>query len=163
MQESKSNSQLQILTEKYEQNIPLRGLVQLIPYVGGAIDLVLSDRGQKFRQQRLDGYLEALSSCVDNIQGKFIGMLNEAPEEVFDLLRSHLDEVDRSRDQERREQFANILLNQAHRRATWSEPETATRLLRSLTSLHISVLKEMCNAPACKDPFRYVSGVLQTC
>ncbi|MBS1983111.1 MAG: hypothetical protein JST16_02970 [Bdellovibrionales bacterium] len=153
MSSDSESSWMHELVAKYEESTSVRTLVQLIPYVGGALDLVLSSHGQKFRRARLESYLGAISAKIGKVEQDFTRMLNESPEEVYDLLRSHLEESDRTRDNERREQFANILLNQATRNTKWDEPETATRLLRTLTSLHVAILKDVCSAPICDAPF----------
>lgn len=145
--------EIQVLTEKYSGSTSIRALVQLIPYVGGALDLVLSEKGQHFRKERLEHYIANVADRMQGLEGQLAKLIGDFPEKIFDLLRSHLEEVDRSGDAERRKQFANILLNQASRLADWSESETATRLLKSLTTLHIHVLREICNAPICLEPF----------
>lgn len=149
----KGNQKLKQLSDKYGASVSVRALVQMIPYVGGALDLVLSEQGQKFRQQRIEDYIGTVAGRVEKVEKGFHQLITDYPEQVFDLLRTHLEECDKTRDAERRSYFANILLNQAERHADWSEPETATRLLRSLTGLHISVLREICNAPVCAEPF----------
>src|SRR5437762_3417633 len=94
----KENQKLKQLSEKYGGSVSVRALVQMIPYVGGALNLVLSEQGQKFRQQRIEDYIGIVAGRVEKVEKGFHQLITDYPEQVFDLLRTHLEECDKTRD-----------------------------------------------------------------
>lgn len=48
---------LQKFSEKYGDIAALRAIVQVIPYVGGSLDTLLTDSGQKMKWNRVEDFL----------------------------------------------------------------------------------------------------------
>lgn len=141
------------LSDKYGTQEWFRAVIQLIPYVGGSLDTLMASQGQKWREDRARHYMEQIALNVSGLEKKFDEMILKSPEQTYDLIRSHFEYVDRTRSEHKRKRFANILVNQVQRLAGWDEPDTATRLLNSLTDSHIAILKSICTAPKCPEPF----------
>ena len=141
------------LSDKYGQQTWVRALVQAIPYVGGSLDTLVSAQGQRLREERLNHYVSEIGENVRGLEEKFERLITNSGEETFDLFRSHIENVDRCRSANKRKRFANILLNQVERNANWEEPDTATRILNSITDTHVVILNAICNAKVCPKPF----------
>lgn len=141
------------ISEEYGNQTWVRAIIQAIPYVGGSLDTLISAQGQKWRDERVQHYVRELATNISGLQEKFNELVSKSPEETYDLIRSHIEHVDRTRSEIKRKRFANILLNQVDRYSDWDEPDTATRLLRNLTDLHIILLKDICSAPICDSPY----------
>ncbi len=154
MSEAEPNKSLATnISDKYGNQTWVRAVIQAIPYVGGSLDTLLSAQGQKWREERVQHYVEELATNISGLEQKFNDLVSKSSEETYDLIRSHIESVDRTRSELKRKRFANILLNQVERTTDWDEPDTATRLLRNLTDPHVMVLKAICSAPECEKPF----------
>jgi len=150
MSDKKIESVLSIASEKYVEIISLRASVQVIPYVGGALDTLLSGKGSKIQRQRIEQMLNNLSERLSKIE---LAQVIEPTEEFYDLSLSIFDGVAKSRSKEKRERFASILVNQVTKEADWDESEMAVRVLASLEDIHIQVLAIAQSAPVCTSPF----------
>lgn len=148
--ESHNKSLIINLSDKYGQQTWFRALIQAIPYAGGSLDTLISAKGQKWREERISYYISEFSKDIDSLNDKFEKIMSE---EFFDLFRSHIENVDKTRSKSKIKRFANLLLNQIERQANWDEPEIATRILNALTDSHVMILKSICSAPICIKPF----------
>ena len=103
------------LVEKYSENHKVRALVNLIPHIGGALDVLLSEKGAKWRGERLMKLLSELDSRIGNLENSSLieKIVNETKEseEFYDLLIQSLNSVIRTRHEEKISCYANILLN----------------------------------------------------
>ena len=102
------------LIEKYPDNFRLRTLINLIPNIGGALDILLSEKGNKWREKRLTEFLSKLESRItsleSNISIKAIEELSNS-EETYDLLIQSFNSVIKTRHSEKTSAYANILIN----------------------------------------------------
>lgn len=128
----------------YIEKTKLRASIQAIPYVGGSLDTLLSGQGTKYQSERLENFIKDLNKRLQRLEG-----LNtvEPTENLFDLMMQVFNEVVKTRSEEKRKCFANIVANQVVNECAWDEAETATRLLSDLTDLHIKILQETLKAP----------------
>lgn len=149
-----NKDKLQQIASGYEDSPKIRALIQTIPYIGGSIDVLITSQAPVFRYNRLEKYINSIAEYSRKNPEKIETLINRFPEEVFDLFRSHIEESDRTRDDVKRSMIANIFINQSNITKNWNEPETATRLLRHLTVDHIRLLKAICEAPVCIDPYQ---------
>jgi len=136
--------------EKYRDRISLRTAVQAIPYIGGALDTLLSGHAGKIQEARFQSFLEELDSRLHRLEN--IAEV-EPDEEFFDFMLNVFDGVLRSKSKEKRAHFASIVANQVKNKREWGEADTAIRLLMELSEIHVVVLREALNAPVCGPPF----------
>lgn len=141
---------LEKASSAYGEKTALRASIQVIPYVGGALDTLFSGKGAKIQQQRVDGFLRELDGRLRKIEG--IVEL-EPTEELLDLFINVLDGVVKTRSSVKQKSFASIVSNQISSAGNWEEAETATRLLKDLEEIHVRVLTFSMAAPICDSPF----------
>ena len=143
----------------YTDGFLLRAAVQLIPGIGGAMDTLLSGLGAKYQYEKLEHFIEELNERL-----QYIEELNpiEPTEPLYDLMMQVFSEVIKTRSEEKRKRFANLVANQIVYSRKWDEAETATRLLADLTDLHINLLLAALNAPECNGVFEGACIVMLT-
>jgi len=141
---------LEKASSAYCEETALRASIQVIPYVGGALDTLLSGKGAKFQHQRVEAFLEELDERLRKLEG-FTEL--EPTEELLDLFTNVLDGVVRTRSSVKHKYFASVVSNQVSSSENWEEAETATRLLKGLEEIHIRVLTFSMSAPVCNSPF----------
>jgi hypothetical protein len=134
----------------YSKKTALRATIQVIPYVGGALDTLFSGKDAKIQQQRVETFLSELDERLKKIEG--LTDL-EPTEELLDLFTSVLDGVVKTRSSAKQKYFASVVSNQVSSARNWEEAETATRLLKDLEEIHIRVLTFSISAPLCDSPF----------
>ena len=137
-------------TEKYSKATVLRAAIQVVPYVGGALDTLFSNCGSKIQQDRIKGFLDDLNLRLSKLENR---KELEVSEEFYDLALSVFEGVVKTRSQEKRSHFASIIANKIATDLPWEEAEVATRLLNSLDEIHIKLLLKAVKAPVCESPF----------
>jgi len=125
-------------SSSYLDNSNARALVQLIPYVGGSLDTLMSGSGTEIQKRRFESFLAETNSRLSRLEGEFDSSDNE---ELFDLFINMLDGVVKTRSKEKREYYSAILCNQLTVKDSWEEAEIATRILKEIDVIHIQVLK----------------------
>lgn len=96
------------LSEKYSGNSLIRGVVSIIPYVGGGLDILLSDKWNKFYQRRVDNMLEQLSNDLKDLENKIDEeYLNS--EDFLDIMYIVLTESIKTRLDDKRKIFSKII------------------------------------------------------
>ncbi len=127
----------------YYDKFPLRSAIQGIPGLGGALDTMLAGLGAKYQYKRLEDFIINLNKRLEHVEER----VNIEPSEpLFDLMMHTFDQVRRTRSEEKRKQFANLIANQVTRQCDWNDAETACRLLGDLTELHIETLSTFVHA-----------------
>lgn len=150
MSENKISKALVAASEKYIEKTSLRAAVQVIPYVGGALDTLMSGAGSDIQQQRISDFLQTLDARLQKIE---CANDVDSSEEFYDLALAAFEGAARARSKEKRDRFASIIVNKVSRESEWSESETAARILSSLEDVHIKVLVLAAKAPECTSPF----------
>lgn len=74
------------LIKQYSDNPYVRSIVQLIPNFGGAIDTLLCEKGNKWRQERMEIFLKTLNEKLENIIAKNT--------ELKEKIKSNIDSED---------------------------------------------------------------------
>jgi hypothetical protein len=137
-------------SEKYAETLSLRALIQVIPWVGGAVDTLLGGRGSRISQRRIEDFLRQLQERLQKVEK---ATTVEPSEEFFDLMMGAFDGVLRSRSELKRGQFATLIANQVRQHAPWEEAETALHVLSDLSDSHLRVLLAALNAEPCAGSF----------
>jgi hypothetical protein len=125
--------------ESYAESVSARAAIQLIPGVGGALDTIMAGYGSKIQQERLYALIDSISKRMSEVEGLVEDI--EPSEELFDLVRVAVEGSIRTRSEDKRQQFANIIANtMVSESKEWGEAETAMRLLNDLEDIHIGIL-----------------------
>ena len=102
------------LIEKYQGNYKLRALVSLVPNIGGALDILLSEKGSKWREKRLFDFLSKLETKIENLETDVsIKALTDLAnsEETYDLLIQAFNSIISTRHSQKISCYANVLIN----------------------------------------------------
>jgi len=101
------------ILEKYSNSPYLRAFVSLIPNIGGALDILLSEKGAKYREERLSNLLSHLDSRIEKLE-LASSQIEErfSNEEFYDLFIHAVESSLKTRHVAKQVAYANILLNQ---------------------------------------------------
>lgn len=138
------------VSEKYSETLTLRASMQVIPWIGGALDTLFASKGTKIYQKRIHDFLAQLNERLKIIES---AQQVEPTEEFFDLMVGALDGVLHSRSESKRKHFATLVANQVLHSAPWEEAETALQIVSELSDAHVSVLLAALNAEPCSGSF----------
>ncbi|MCE5190826.1 MAG: hypothetical protein LLG08_03575 [Actinomycetia bacterium] len=130
--------------DRYAELYALRAAVQVVPYVGGALDTLLAGGAAKIQMERVTDFLEQLADRLADVEGVAASLEDDA---FADLVLATLDSVARSRSSNKRARFAAILSRQVVESHSWDEAERAARLLADLEDVHLQVLGAVLAAP----------------
>lgn len=133
-------STLTKLSLQYSDAFVLRAAIQGIPVLGGSIDTILGEFGAKWQARRLKTFVEMLEERLTRLEAVLGKITIDPTEELYDFIMQTFDYVIRTRSEEKRQMFANIVANQVTKNDNWDEAEAASRLLNDLSELHIHVL-----------------------
>lgn len=132
------------LREKYAGTLLLRASVQAIPYIGGPLDTLLTGRATQIHLERVDKFSRELAERLIVIESAVTDLNDEG---FADLMLSTFEAVARTRSDEKRSRFAEIITNQLANPMPWEEPENAVRLLSGLEDIHIQIIAAALAAP----------------
>lgn len=136
---------------RYCDVFPLRAAIQSVPGLGSALDTMLAGRGAGYQFKRLEHFIGELDQRMKRIEElKAI----EPTEPLYDFMMQVFDEVTKTRSEEKRRRFANLVANQVVRANNWDEAETASRLLADLTEVHVRLLNVALTTPICDGVFK---------
>lgn len=153
MSDQRLPKKLEKLSSKYGDLTVVRALIQTIPYVGSPLDVLLSNGGQKWKMERIEHFLKELDLKMRNLKSTPKLQSIEKSEELFDLVHYSMEQVVKTRSQDKRRRFANIVQRQITEALHWDESESAARLLTDLTEVDVDVLRIIAGASSCGPPF----------
>jgi hypothetical protein len=129
--------------EKYSEYDVFRAGVQLIPYIGGPIDTILSGRASRIQLKRLEQFVLDLRSRLELVEIINADVLGD---EFADFMLTTLEKVWRARTVEKRRHFANVVSRQVIEAHSWDDADMALRLVSELENIHIDVLEVVLSA-----------------
>lgn len=138
------------LCQRYADHVVLRASVQAIPYIGGSLDTLLSGRAAQIHLERVEKFASDLAHRLAAVESATANLNDEA---FADLMLSTFEAVARTRSDQKRSRFAEIITNQVARPMLWEEPENAVRLLSDLEDIHIEIIVAALNAPTAEGAF----------
>ena len=150
-----SKELIQKAAEKYSETTSLRAAVQLIPYIGGTLDILIGGGGQKIQQRRIEHFISELDVRLKEIETSS----NPSDEELFDITLLALEQTVRTRSENKRARFAQIIAKQISTGGKFDAAETAIRLVGELDDIHIEILNAAFLAPLQPAPFDYLRVV----
>ncbi|PKA14316.1 hypothetical protein [Leptospira haakeii] len=135
----------------YANSPYFRALVQAIPHVGGSIDTILYEKGSLWKEERLEHFIKVFSQKIDNLN-----QLNEQTvrladskinsEDFHDLFMETIKSIITTKEKEKINLFANILLNYIESSDEGNEAGIYIQLLDSLSIDEIALLKKILNS-----------------
>lgn len=150
----REQSAIEAYSDGYEKSIVVRaGMIALFPVIGGIVDMLAVKPINAWRNERVTDFLMKLDSRLYGLEVEFQRMAGLNREALIDWFCFTIDSVGKHRSTEKRERFAQILKTQIENERSWDEVESVSRLVGELSDLHIAILKEVCSAPVCLDPF----------
>ncbi len=139
----------------YCDKFPLRAAIQIIPGLGSALDTMLAGLGADYQYKRLENFITCLTERLNRVEQ----LVNIEPSEpLFDFMLQTFDQVRRTRSEEKRKRFANLVTNVVQQ-CNWNEAETACRLLGDLPDINIKVLDLTLAIGHRKPPFQDIVKV----
>jgi hypothetical protein len=136
--------------EKYADATMLRAAMQLLPYIGGTLDTLIGGAGQKIQQRRMAHFLDELDKRLKNIEEPK-NLL--AQEDLYDLMVATFEQVVKTRSEEKRVRFAQLIANGIVTESTFENIEAALRLVGELDDIHIQILSVALQARGCIEVF----------
>lgn len=98
----------QDIIQKYEGNTVLRVIVNLIPYVGGSLDVALNKWSQ-IKQRRIDELMGAINEELEGIQDDLINKSYLESDEFYDLVYQIVNNALANRCPETRIAYAKVV------------------------------------------------------
>jgi DNA-binding ferritin-like protein (Dps family) len=136
------SEKLQLAAQAYSNNTILRAAVNIIPYIGGSLDVLISSKGYKVVQKRIESLLEQLQRDMSSVKENMIDHTFLESEEWFDLVLKALESAARTRDSEKIRMYSKILRNSViqDKHKTHS-PEDYLMVLAELTPREVQLAK----------------------
>lgn len=130
-------------SQVYGDQIVIRSLVNLIPSIGGALDLLLSSTGQNFIIRRIESLLRNLELELSQLHEEAINKDFLNSEQGFDLVVKAFNSASRTRQEEKLAFYARILKNSLDNSKEFEEdePEIFLSIVESLSVQELRVLK----------------------
>lgn len=139
----KATAAIDKAAEKYLEHDVFRAGVQLIPYIGGPIDTILSGRASRIQMERLEQFVLDLRSRLEAVE---VIHADVNGDEFTDFMLGVLEKVWRARTVEKRRYFADVVTRQVIDGHSWDDADMAIRLVAELESIHIEILLAVTSA-----------------
>ncbi|MEL6634392.1 MAG: hypothetical protein AAFQ83_23205 [Bacteroidota bacterium] len=129
---------LQKASSHYNEWYGLRSAVQLIPGVGGALDMLLSGRGANHEARHLRDLIEKLEKRLDGVEVK---VDSENPSaEFYEFSANVFRGAAKSASERKRSWYANIFTNQVTIGSEWDIANAYAALLNNLSETDVCIL-----------------------
>lgn len=156
--EEKAISFVTKASAEYCDKFPLRSTIQAIPLIGSSLDTMLAGLGANYQYKRLEDFIVNLNKRLNQVE-QLVDI--EPSEPFFDLMMHTFDQVRRTRSEEKRKRFANLIANQVVKQCDWDEAEIACRLLGDLSDMNIQVLNMALTICHRKGPFEDIAKSIE--
>lgn len=148
--DNRSAAAISKLRQQYADQVVLRASIQAIPYIGGSLDTLLSGRAAQLHLERVEKFISDLADRLATVESATANLNDEA---FADLMLGTFEAVARTRSDQKRSRFAEIITNQVEKPTFWEEPENAVRLLSDLEDIHIEIIAAALSAPKAEGAF----------
>lgn len=125
----------------YTDNLGLRAYIQMIPIVGGSVDLLLTSKWHKISQKRLEIFIEAVTEEFALIEETKVDRQFLETEEFFDLVIKALNLVIKTRSSEKIKLYAKILQGSLTKSNSTFHAEDYLNVLEELTEKELVFAK----------------------
>jgi hypothetical protein len=131
------------VSKVYSDQTLIRAGINVIPYVGGSIDILLSSAGQNFVIKRIEKFIEHLENQVSQLDASKINSDFLKTELGFDLIVKAFNSASKTRQDEKLKLYAkiikeSIILGKEYQE---DEPETYLRIIEDLSVKELKVAK----------------------
>ncbi len=130
------------ICEKYSKNLLLRGFINAIPYIGGSLDVVLSEQWNAIYERRVEDLLYQLSEDLKNLEDK-VDKEYIVSEGFFDLACKILQESVKTRLDEKRKLFSKILRDSITVQRDIQETEDVIDIIISMNQKDLYFLRQI--------------------
>jgi len=127
-------------SRRYGGWFAFRAAVQVLPAIGGPLDTLLAGSGTNWQAQRLERFVKLLAERLEDLPDFDHAQALAASEPFYDFVVMVMEQVARTRSEEKQERFANLVANQVRNSIKWDDADIAARLLSNLTEFHLYVL-----------------------
>ena len=129
--------------EAYSARGWLRAAVAMVPYLGSAIDALITTRGAALTQRRIETLLEELRVAAEHLDDKKVNRDFLASEEFDDLMMRAFRSASETRDRDKIRLYAAILIGAASAELADVDPESILAAIAELSPLEITVAREL--------------------
>jgi hypothetical protein len=109
----KNHYKLNKASKAYTSNIALRGLIDLIPYVGSTLDIVFCEKWNRITTNRINDFICFTKREFEKIEYNFINKEYIDSDDFADLTVKCLSGATKTRHKEKIELYAKVLTNAA--------------------------------------------------
>lgn len=127
----------------YADQTAVRAAINLIPYVGGSLDILLSSSGQNFVIRRIETFISELNDQIGQLDKSKINREFLEKEEGFDLIVKAFNSASRTRQNEKLKLYAKIIKGALTEGKEYQEddPELYLQIIEELSVKELRVAK----------------------
>lgn len=131
------------ISKVYADQTLIRSLINLIPNVGGSLDLLLSSSGQGFVIRRIEKFISELNEQIGELTESKINRDFLEKEEGFDLIVKAFNCASRTRQNEKLKLYAKIIKSALTEGKEYQEeePELYLKIIEELSVKELRVAK----------------------
>lgn len=118
-------------SKKYGGNPYLRSIINLVPYIGGSLDVILTEKWNSFYQRRIENMLDQLSHDLTEVQEKINDEYLES-EEFFDIIQKIIQESIKTRLDYKRKIYSKIIRDSISYQKSTAETESIIEVVSNL-------------------------------
>ena len=96
-------------SEKYADLTALRALFNMIPYAGGAIDVLITGKASKIQQERIETSIKELAKKLELVEAKSVDNEYLNSDDFFDDMFAYFDKSSRTKSKEKVDLFSDLI------------------------------------------------------
>lgn len=124
------------LSKKYSSNPILRSIISIIPYAGGSLDILLSEKWNSYYQRRVEQMFSQLSEDLKNLESK-VDEEYLSSEEFFDIIYKILNEALKTRLDDKRKIYSKIIRDSISVQKETMETESILEIVSNLYEMDL--------------------------
>ncbi len=155
-------------SEPYAKTVPLRVAIQCVPYVGSALDLLLTEGSRQLAEERLRYFFAGLDLDVSRLKAESLNQAYLSSAKFYDLLRAALEDSVRAGENEKIRLNSRILAGAIVLSPSigMDEPALFIKILSGLDARDIYILRiiidSQANSPMTDNQSQYDWAVERT-
>ena len=127
----------------YSKNLTLRAAVSLIPYAGGAIEVLLSGGATRIQNQRVEIALKALKNEMDKANDEQVNKEYFSSEEFYDDFNLFLEKALKTKSQQKIMSYARILKSKSIEKIKSMDLTQLINSIADLSENELIILQKM--------------------
>jgi len=131
------------VSEWYADRNWLRGLVQIIPYAGGALDTWAGGKAAQHQKQQMEKFIKETARLFASVEEKFVNKQFFDTDEFFSLFRDTLTRAARMHDDEQLKLLSRVLVNSSIGSVDSIVRDSIIDVLGNLKPPHMKVLRTL--------------------